>query len=68
MGKEQYSIVQKYYLYAIHFTVLYKICKYNELLNKRAQGSTEEISFLCSWLGMAKGKGEPYPIIQLLEL
>ena len=68
MGEEQYSIVQKQYLYAIYSTTLYKICKCIKLLNKRAQGSTEEISFLCSWLGMAKGKGGPYPIIQLLEL
>ncbi|RGQ38708.1 hypothetical protein DWY98_03715 [Thomasclavelia ramosa] len=68
MGKEQYSIVQKYYLYAIHFTVLYKICKYNELLNKRAQGSGEEITLLCSLSSKANGKGKPCSIVQLLEL
>ena len=32
-------------MYAIYSTTLYKICKCIKLLNKRAQGSTEAVSY-----------------------
>ena len=46
-------------MYAIYSTTLYKICKCIKLLNKRAQGSSEEISLLCSLSSKANGKGKP---------
>nr|DAQ62923.1 MAG TPA: hypothetical protein [Caudoviricetes sp.] len=43
-------------MYAIYSTTLYKICKCIKLLNKRAQGSTEEIFFCALGWVWLRGK------------